>query len=201
MRLGGVTVIAISLTLMTTTQAAWHPGWPPWYANELQEMARDGMPTNTIDIPHYPDPEIPPSKVELLIKNHSDESATRNVPQPERTIDLGIRNLSVTNLGAWEVMGNVFPFGFLCCETPKGKVEKRIIPPILRWRGFPPKPDPIPLGERFWYPCFECYRKSIQDWFGPMNEEGLYLIWWEYRDKKSNVLIFRREGPALDYIP
>ena len=185
------------LLMLAANCLAQDAEWPNWYSN---------APARKIVFPSLP--EIPVENLDLLATTLNDVSVSKYYdfaawkeiltyyPKPDVTLVFGIRYLGTNAPISMRIVTVVFPFETVCCSRPDGVVQRRKIPPLTRLSGNIPMPTPVKLGDRFYYPF---YWKTVEDWFGPMRQEGRYLVWWEKQGRRSNTLIFlgQTHGPEL----
>jgi hypothetical protein len=200
-------LIGLLVLLTGIPSHAQQPSWPPWYQDPIdKQLAEGSITTNEYKLMNVKRQEIdiPAEDVDLLLDTLAEEEPSKSWPEPSRTLVLGLRNTGRKERTAYEYNANLFPFGTLCCESPEGWVAKRKIPPVSGWRGRPPEPELVKRGISFFYPNGhkrEIYSKSLTEWFGPLEKEGLYYVWWEYKGKHSNYLVFERKRISLTPVP
>ena len=194
------------------------PNWPLWYdpVTDQPAPAQDytnfhaivfpGLPP-TNSFTYVPDRRgnIPEEEVDLFLETLYDQEPSAQFPEPSRTLVLGIRNLGRESRHGEDYDAGVFPFGIVYCESPNGKISRRRIPELRRPGRARPLPS-VKRGERFYYPGgvklqYPSYQHSVSEWFGPLEKEGLYYVWWEYKTRRSNCLVFERKGPSLTFVP
>ena len=151
--------------------------WPPWYEGDGKNgWTRWAKPVST-------------SQVELVI------AASTNQPP---FLAIGVKNIGEPTLNAGtHLWANVFPRGTMLCRTPDGKVLNRRIPPHSGW--YWGQVIRVPRGKTYYDDLVS--RREVIQWFRPMAADGQYLVWWEWKGKKSNVLTLKRKGKTLRYIP
>ena len=146
--------------------------WPSWYdGNGSNGWAWLAKPIST-------------NQVELLV----------GTPKTNATLlVIAVRNIGKSTLDPMDhLWGNVFPFGTAFCQAPDGQVLKRRIPPPSGWFwGSMPSVRP---GQVHHYPSSWL---KVTQWFGPMAANGRYLIWWEWKRKRSNTLTLERKDKTL----
>jgi hypothetical protein len=179
-------VVLFCLLIVGATAYSEETAWPAWYTNlPPADLWCVVIPSNVNTV------AVSTNDVDLFIwvmERH------RGKGGPLFAL-FGVRNMTEHPIEMEDVEDSIMPNGVFCCQKAEGAIVRARIPPVFHRKMLLGGWSTIPPGQTS--PISTPIARPLTDWFWALKSEGRYLLWWEYRGKKSSVVTVEQTGKGL----